>query len=231
MMYLKKSELINIIQSLETFESPKLQYEQYFTDAVATADIFFHIAFEQNDLQDKIVLDLGCGGGNLTIAAALLGARKVIGIDIDPEALEICRRNIYSLQLEQKITLIQGDIKTMDLQSVIFNHLKQPIEQLRPIIVVSNPPFGVKKRGSDLAFIKKSITVADIIYSLHLSHPKNQEFLSKKILQLGGTVDRIFPLKLVLKRSYSFHKKKRKFIQADLYRILCPTYKKRFYSH
>ena len=61
MCALKKSELINIIQDMDTFTHPKVAYEQYVTDAIATADLLFHIAFEQQDLIGNIVIDLGCG--------------------------------------------------------------------------------------------------------------------------------------------------------------------------
>jgi len=40
------------------------------------------------------VLDAGCGSGILSIAAALLGAQKVLGVDIDETAVEVARENI-----------------------------------------------------------------------------------------------------------------------------------------
>jgi ribosomal protein L11 methyltransferase len=40
------------------------------------------------------VLDAGCGSGILSIAAALLGAQKVLGVDIDKTAVEVARENI-----------------------------------------------------------------------------------------------------------------------------------------
>ena len=56
------------------------------------------------DLQDKVVIDFGCGSGILAIAALKLGAKRVIGIDIDPQAITASRdnaeRNNVSDQLE-----------------------------------------------------------------------------------------------------------------------------------
>lgn len=45
------------------------------------------------DVEGKVVIDYGCGSGILAIAAALLGAKKVIGVDTDPQALEATQAN------------------------------------------------------------------------------------------------------------------------------------------
>jgi predicted RNA methylase len=50
-----------------------------------------------DDIHGKYVADLGCGCGMLSIAAALLGAETVYSIDIDQDALKICRRNLIDL--------------------------------------------------------------------------------------------------------------------------------------
>jgi ribosomal protein L11 methyltransferase len=39
------------------------------------------------DVTDQTVLDLGTGSGVLSMAAALMGARRVTGIDVDPDAI------------------------------------------------------------------------------------------------------------------------------------------------
>ena len=43
--------------------------------------------------QDQLVVDYGCGSGILAIAAAKLGARQVIAVDNDPQALLATTRN------------------------------------------------------------------------------------------------------------------------------------------
>lgn len=51
-------------------------------------------ALQEVPLEGKRVLDVGCGSGILSMAAALLGAKSVLGTDIDPIAVEVARGNV-----------------------------------------------------------------------------------------------------------------------------------------
>ncbi|MFQ3668187.1 MAG: 50S ribosomal protein L11 methyltransferase [Fimbriimonadaceae bacterium] len=51
-------------------------------------------ALQELPLLGKRVLDVGCGSGILSMAAALLGAAQVLGTDIDPVAVDVARANI-----------------------------------------------------------------------------------------------------------------------------------------
>lgn len=83
------------------------------------------------DLQNKVVVDFGCGSGILGIAALKLGAKEVIGIDIDPQALQASEENAkrngvndrLSLFLPQHQPTIQADI-------VVANILAAPLKEL-----------------------------------------------------------------------------------------------------
>ena len=56
------------------------------------------------------VIDVGTGSGILAIGAALLGAGKVLAIDIDPTAVKVARENVAHNHLEEKIQCVQGDL-------------------------------------------------------------------------------------------------------------------------
>jgi ribosomal protein L11 methyltransferase len=45
------------------------------------------------DLPRGSLLDIGCGSGVLSIAAAKLGFRPVLAVDLDPQAIEATQRN------------------------------------------------------------------------------------------------------------------------------------------
>lgn len=67
-----------------------------------------------------VVLDVGCGSGILSIAAGLLGADKVYGVDIDPVAVAVAKENVALNHLEGKTEIFAGDLtKGLDLKADI----------------------------------------------------------------------------------------------------------------
>ena len=79
------------------------------------------------------VLDYGCGSGILAIAAALLGARSVVGVDIDDKAIEAARRNAIENQVA--IALSQSDKPlSQQFDLVVANILTNPLCMLAPAI-------------------------------------------------------------------------------------------------
>ncbi|MGF1785840.1 50S ribosomal protein L11 methyltransferase [Photobacterium swingsii] len=99
------------------------------------------------DLMGKTVIDFGCGSGILAIAALKLGAKKVIGIDIDPQAILASRdnaeRNGVSEQLE--LFLPQDQPEGIQADVVVANILAGPLRELSPVIK------SLVKDGGDLA--------------------------------------------------------------------------------
>ena len=56
------------------------------------------------------VLDVGCGSGILSIAAALLGAEQALGIEIDTDAVEVAKSNVELNHLSDRICVQYGDL-------------------------------------------------------------------------------------------------------------------------
>ncbi|MGA1227966.1 MAG: 50S ribosomal protein L11 methyltransferase [Burkholderiaceae bacterium] len=82
------------------------------------------------------VLDLGCGSGILAIAAAKLGARHVLAVDIDPMALQTTRHNADINGVAAQLTV--ADARTPIPNSfdlVLANILAQPLKLLAPMIL------------------------------------------------------------------------------------------------
>ncbi|CAM4286446.1 50S ribosomal protein L11 methyltransferase [Vibrio agarivorans] len=97
------------------------------------------------DLSGKTVIDFGCGSGILAIAAIKLGAAKVIGIDIDPQALlaskDNAQRNGVADQLE--VFLPQDQPQDLIADVVVANILAGPLRDLSSIIKGLVKPQGV----------------------------------------------------------------------------------------
>lgn len=60
--------------------------------------------------QGPVVLDLGTGTGILAIAAASLGAERVVAIDTDPEACDAARKNLALNEGASRVEVLHGGI-------------------------------------------------------------------------------------------------------------------------
>jgi len=63
------------------------------------------------DVVDQVVLDLGTGSGVLSMAAALMGARRVVGIDIDQDAIDSAETSANLNTLPDTITFQVSDFR------------------------------------------------------------------------------------------------------------------------
>lgn len=90
------------------------------------------------DLDGKTVIDFGCGSGILAIAALKLGAAQVIGIDIDPQAIQASRDNAERNGVSERLALYLPHQQPADLQAdvVVANILAGPLRELAPLISV-----------------------------------------------------------------------------------------------
>jgi len=92
------------------------------------------------DLQDKVVIDYGCGSGILGIAALLLGARQVYAVDIDPQAVLATKQNAERNQVDERLLAFlpeefndycaENDVIPVDI--IAANILAKPLIGLAP---------------------------------------------------------------------------------------------------
>ena len=75
-----------------------------------TTSLCIKLLEEYIDSEETKVLDIGCGSGILSIAAALLGAGEVLGIEIDPVAVKVAEKNVKSNRVDEKVRILQGDL-------------------------------------------------------------------------------------------------------------------------
>jgi len=80
-------------------------------------------------LSDKTIMDFGCGSGILAIAAYYLGAKHIVAVDHDPQAIDATRLNADKNNVdEEKLQLILADKPPQQLCDVVIaNVLLQPL--------------------------------------------------------------------------------------------------------
>ncbi|MEI8609246.1 50S ribosomal protein L11 methyltransferase [Enterovibrio norvegicus] len=96
------------------------------------------------ELTGKTVIDFGCGSGILSLAALLLGAEKVIGIDIDPQALQASKDNAERNGVADRLELYlpQDQPDNLKAEFVVANILAGPLRELSPVIKSLMMPNG-----------------------------------------------------------------------------------------
>lgn len=203
---MKQKQLEILLQQIPKPSKPIPQLEQYTTPASIAADVIF-TAYTWGDIQDKIIVDLGCGTGILATGAYLMGARKVTGYDVDPAVISIAqehaKKHHYPIEFQtQEVTSIQTSCDT----------------------ILMNPPFGAQKANmnADRKFIEKGFEIASVLYSFHLK--KTISFFEKMVAALKGEItfqkDYEFPIKWI----FDFHYKEVVSYDVTLLRIITNRY-------
>lgn len=100
------------------------------------------------------VLDVGCGSGILSIAAALLGAEDVLGVDIDPVAVSVAAENIALNGVADTAKAQYGDLtKGIDYKADIV------VANLMADLVMMLAEDAAKHMNGDGLFISSGILV------------------------------------------------------------------------
>jgi demethylmenaquinone methyltransferase / 2-methoxy-6-polyprenyl-1,4-benzoquinol methylase len=124
-----------IVPFKDSAESKKKQVEKMFDKIAFRYDFLNHFLSAGIDvgwrkkaikklrsLNPKSVLDVATGTGDMAILASkLLTAEKIIGIDISDGMLEIGKKKIEKLGLQQRIELLKGDSETIIFNSNSFD--------------------------------------------------------------------------------------------------------------
>lgn len=203
-LLMKKKKLELLLQQLKPHPSPKPWLEQYTIPADVAVEVLFIAGVMHKDIVGKRVVELGCGTGRLALGAMLMGASEVYGVDVDPEAVEVARRNQLQLGLKGNVHWIASNIECLRGE---FD------------TAIQNPPFGVRRRGADRAFLKKALELAHVVYSLHKHEAKSIEFIKRMVEREGGRITSLFRLSLRIPWTFEFHRKKSHVVKVDLYRL------------
>lgn len=195
---MSQKQLGILLSKLKVFTKPSMQLEQYPTPAKEAAIILWD-AYMKGHIEDKVVLDLGCGGGILGIGALILGAKKVIFVEKDSSLEALFRENIAFAE-----EYVGEDFA--DLFEIMFEDVAD-IADLQVDTCIMNPPFGTKEKHIDALFLEKACGFAKHVYSYHKD--ATREFLAEKAKSLGFMLIESFMFTFKLGSTMHKHKKKK----------------------
>ena len=94
------------------------------------------------------VLDVGCGSAILSIASAKLRARDVLGIEIDPVAVQVAKSNSVQNLVHENVEVIQGDFASLNIpvnsyDVVVANISSKVISESAPSFFSVIAPGGI----------------------------------------------------------------------------------------
>lgn len=194
-MIAKKSQLAILLSKLQVFDSPNADLEQYPLDGNSAATILW-AAFQNKDIENKIVADLGCGTGILGLGAILLGAKKVYFIDKSESAVKKAKQNLHFLEneigehLNDKAIWLIGDI-------TLFKN--------KVNTVLENPPFGTKTEHADRIFLEKALEIGKSVYSIHKT--STLDYLRHIVDMRKRDIKDELKIEMQLKKTMPWHKK------------------------
>jgi len=219
----RKLELEMLLSQIAPHPSPKPSLEQYTIPADVAATMLHIAAYAYRDIVGKTVLDLGCGTGRLALGAAFLGAKQVVGVDIDRDVVKVAFENSARTDLKEKVQWITGDI------DAIHGNFDT---------VLQNPPFGVQRRKADRKFLEKALETGRVIYSLHKCPDEDEAFikklkaskisvtpvtpspfLEKFIERRGGKTKAVYAMVMTIPHMFSFHTKRKHEFVVNLFVI------------
>lgn len=158
--HLTKEHFLSLpeILSIEPVELPEIDWEAQWAAQESYSDGFLHVDLKPytplklvpgagfgdyshpttrlvlklmpSYVSDKDVIDVGCGSGILSLAARLMGARSVCGIDIDEAALVHSRANSACNGMEGIPFIFPQELKAAHEGSVILMNMIQSEQEI-----------------------------------------------------------------------------------------------------
>ncbi|MEY7849901.1 METTL5 family protein [Natrarchaeobius sp. A-rgal3] len=205
---LSRRQLARTLESVDDFSDPAVELEQYLTPPELAAHVL-HLASLHGDLERRVI-DLGTGTGMFAIGASIAGADRVVGIDVDLDALALARENARAVD--------RGGDRVRDVDWILGDVTRHPFATAGAT-AISNPPFGAQRgnRHADRTFLETASAIADVSYTVH--NEGSQAFVESFAADKGGDVTHAFRAEFPIDRRFEFHTADRETLEAEVFRI------------
>lgn len=197
---IRKHDLEIKLQQIGPHPRPKAVLEQYTIPAHLAAEILFEACYVHDDIEKKTVADLGTGTGRFAIGASMLGAKYVVGVDLDLHSLMAAMEK--SKQFGITANWVLGDISI--LRGMVDT-------------ILMNPPFGTKQAHADQYFLETALNLSRVVYSIHKSSTRS--FITRFLRNRAEKSEKIISTRIEIPHQFPFHQKKRSYVEVDVFRI------------
>ena len=193
---MRRDELLRRIQAVPLPARPDASREQVGTPAEAAVDLVMAVD-RCVGVSGRSVLDLGCGTGRIAIAAALLGATPVVGVEVDDSLLPVAR------------TAARTAGASVAFHALDVNRWDRPSD-----LVLMNPPFGAQRRHADRPFWDRALVLARQAVGAFAS-AASRTFIARFALERGARVIEVESVPWDLPRTFPHHRAARVRLAVD----------------
>jgi hypothetical protein len=103
--------------------------------------------------REDVVYEPGCGDARVLIAAMNAGARRGIGVDIDPDLAEVSYAAVRSAGLQDKVEIRWGNALAVDMSDVtaVFLFMGEPFNLIMRPLLWKQLPLGARVVSNDFS--------------------------------------------------------------------------------
>jgi len=190
--------LVLRLAKLPGLPRPDPSLEQVPTPPERAAELLL-AAWHRGDIEGRSVADLGSGTGVLALGAALLGAGRVEGWEVDPTAVEIARQWAVRWTLPAEF------------------HAAEVREASGPAdTVVMNPPFGAQRAGADREFWTAAFRLRPRrVYAFALT--ASRSFIARRANEADARIVDLHPVPWELPALFPHHRAPSRSLKVDLW--------------
>jgi putative methylase len=178
--------------------SPDPALEQVPTPPERAAELLLG-AWQRGDIEGRSVADLGTGTGVLALGAALLGARSVVGWEVDPACVTVARA--YAEEWRLPVVIHRAEVREATG---------------RVDTVVMNPPFGAQREGADREFWAAAFRLRPRrVYGFALE--ASRSFIARRAVEADTRILDLHPVPWELPALFPHHRARSRPLKVDLW--------------
>lgn len=204
---MRKADLERWLDGIPGHPDPKASFEQYRTPS-AVAAALLGACHADGALQNRRVLDLGCGTGVFALGARFLGAATVLGVDVDGPAIDLARSTASAMGLD--VAFETHDVRDWTPEA-------------RWDTVLMNPPFGAQRanRHGDRPFYDAALHALVPGGSCwFLAQENSERFLAAFLQSKKVAVEKVASWDYPLVASQEFHREQARLVRVGGYKFV-----------